>query len=30
MSGDVNLQVAKAYVGAFVITAALMLVMTAL
>jgi hypothetical protein len=30
MSGDVNIQVAKAYIGSFVITAALMVVMTAL
>jgi hypothetical protein len=30
MSGDINLQVAKAYVGAFFITAALMVVMTGL
>lgn len=30
MGGDINIQVAKAYIGAFVITAALMVVMTAL
>ncbi len=30
MSGDVNLRVAMAYIGSFLITAALMVVMTTL